>query len=84
MAAVGQQHEISLLQDAAFEIVLVIVVEIDPNLARLDEQDFFCVVHLPCHGIVHMRRDDIALGRFMYPNCWEKSFGVKNWMPSAE
>jgi len=60
VAPVGEEDHVAGGDDAAFQIVLVIIVEIDSDLARFDEQDFFGELHLAGHGIVNVGGDDVA------------------------
>ncbi len=62
MAAVGEEDHVTGFEDAAFEVGLVVVVEVDPHTAGFDEQHLLGVLHLARYGVVDVGRDDVALG----------------------
>jgi hypothetical protein len=62
MAAVGEQDYVACFEDAAFEIRLVVVVEVNPNAAGLYEQHFLGVLNLARHRAVDVGGDHVTAG----------------------
>jgi len=67
MAAVGEQDHVAGFEDAAFEVGLVVIVEIDPHLAGFDEEHLLGELSLASHGVVNVGGDHVALGAVHVP-----------------
>ena len=57
-----QQDHIAGVQDSAFEIALIRVVEIDPEPSFPDEQDLLGKLNFPQHGVMNMGLDQFSGG----------------------
>jgi hypothetical protein len=61
VTTVGQQEHVALVQYAALQVGLLIVVEVYPHPAGFNEQDLFGVVHLPSNRVMDMRWNHMTL-----------------------
>jgi hypothetical protein len=62
MAAGDKKDSIARFEDAAFEVLLLIGVEIDAEFTGFDEQNFLGIGDLAGNGVVDVRRDEFAGG----------------------
>jgi hypothetical protein len=62
MASLDQQDHIAGVQDTAFKIALIRVVEVDPEPSFPDEQDLLRKLHFPRHGVMNMGLDELSGG----------------------
>src|SRR5437899_953802 len=60
MATFDQKNNVAGSENSAFEIVAIVIVEIDAHTPRFQDQDLLCVVNLPPYWIVKVRFDDLA------------------------
>jgi len=62
MTAGGEENDVPTLQNAALDVALVVVVEINAQASALDEQDLLRELNVSAYRIVDVRVDDLAGG----------------------